>query len=264
MSKQNIYYLSGKRVNEGMNIAIIEDSKEESEYLLQLIENWTTSNGIDGICHCYPSGEAFLSHFAAVDYQLVFLDIYMGELTGIDTAKAIRANDMNCLLVFLTSSKDHAWDTFPLHPFDYILKPCSKERLAHVMSEAMRALPEAGRTLELMLGRQKISFPYSSLISLEADGHYAIVSSERGTPLRCYINSFSSLWELLSRDSRFLLCNRGIILNMDYIEKLSDDDFILKDGQAFPIRKNKRGEVIQTFLTYQYEKAKNHVKRYLQ
>lgn len=247
-----------------MKIAIVEDSKEDSEYLLHIIEEWASSNDIKALCHCYPSGEAFLAQFVPGGCHLVFLDIYMDGLNGIDTAKAIRARDMNCLLVFLTSSREHAWDAFPIHPFDYIVKPCSPDRIASVMCETIRALPEAGQTLELTLGRQKISFAYSSLMALEADGHYAIVSSEGGMPARCYIRSFSGLWESLSRDPRFLLCNRGIILNMDYIEKLSDNDFILKNGQTFPIRKNKRSEVIQAFFTYQYEKARKLGKRYLQ
>ena len=74
-----------------MDIAIVEDSKEDSEYLLRIIEEWASSNDIKALCHCYPSGEAFLAQFAPGGCQLVFLDIYMDGLTGIDTARIIRA-----------------------------------------------------------------------------------------------------------------------------------------------------------------------------
>lgn len=50
---------------------------------------------------------------------------------------------------------------------------------------------------------------------------------------------------------------------MDYIEKLGESEFIMKSGQAFPIRHNNRNEVTQAFLTYQYERTRKYGKRYL-
>lgn len=245
-----------------MEIAIIEDHKADSELLAAMCAKWAGDNRTDVHCDCYPSGEDFLRGFTKGKYHLLFLDIYMKELSGIDTARIVREQDMECLLVFLTTSREHAWDSFPLHPFDYLLKPCTHEQISHVLSEAKRVLPDTGRTLEMTCGRQKIRFSYEELMSLESDGHYAkVTSAGRGT-LRCYISSFTNLWDTLCRDGRFLLCNRGIIINMNYVEKYTAHDFILKNGQAFPIRQNKRSAVIDTFLTWQYERAKQYGKRY--
>lgn len=246
-----------------MDIAIIEDNKADSELLADMCRKWSLTSQSIIQYDCYPDGEAFLRCFVPGRYQLIFMDIYMSELTGIDTAKLIREQDAGCLLVFLTASREHTWDSFPLHPFDYLLKPCTDEQIFRVLSEADRVLPETSRTLEMTYGRQKILFPYHELMSLESDGHYAIVTSAKRGALRCYISSFMSLWDILCQDRRFLLCNRGIIINMDYIEKYTVQDFILKNGQAYPIRRNKRSSVIDIFLSYQYEQARQYGKRYL-
>ncbi|MCD7922055.1 MAG: LytTR family DNA-binding domain-containing protein [Clostridiales bacterium] len=246
-----------------MKLAILEDNPEDADLLIRACETWAGHSETQITCDRFSSGEDFLALFEPGYYQLVFLDIYMEDLTGIDVAKQIREKDMDCLLVFVTTSAEHVWDSLPLHPFDYLIKPCRTERAAQVLTDAAKVLPQNTASLELTCGRKKISVAYSDLISLEADRHHAIVTAAKRDPLRCYIDSFASLWDTLRQDSRFLLCNRGIILNMDYIEKLGESEFIMKSGQAFPIRHNNRNEVTQAFLTYQYERTRKYGKRYL-
>lgn len=246
-----------------MDIAIIEDNTADSELLAGICTDWSVAGRTAVHCDCYPDGETFLQRFVPGQYQLIFMDIYLSELTGIDTAKAVRSQDAKCLLVFLTTSREHTWDSFPLHPFDYLLKPCTSEQICRVLSEAARVLPETSQTLQMTYGRQKVLFSYHELMALESNGHYAVITSVKRGTLRCYVSSFMGLWDILCQDKRFLLCNRGIILNMDYIEKYTAQDFLLKNGQTFPIRQNKRSSVIDTFLTYQYEQARQYGKRYL-
>lgn len=246
-----------------MEIAIIDDNKTDAELLAGMCSDWSAASQTGIHYDRYLNGEEFLHSFVPGKYQLIFMDIYMADLSGIDTARIVREQDVECLLVFLTTSREHTWDSFPLHPFDYILKPCTYEQISRVLSEARRVLPDISRTLEMTYGRQKILFSYQELMSLEADGHYVRISSAGRGVLRCYTSSFMSLWDTLCQDKRFLLCNRGIIINMDYVEKYTVQDFVLKNGQAFPIRQNNRNSVIDAFLTYQYEQAKQYGKRYL-
>lgn len=246
-----------------MEIAIIDDNKEDAKLLAGMCSDWSAASQTDIHYDRYLNGEEFLQSFVPGKYQLIFMDIYMADLSGIDTARIVREQDVECLLVFLTTSREHTWDSFPLHPFDYILKPCTYEQISRVLSEAGRVLPDISRTLEMTYGRQKILFSYQELMSLEADGHYVRITSVGRGALRCYTSSFMSLWDTLCQDKRFLLCNRGIIINMDYVEKYTAQDFVLKNGQAFPIRQNNRNSVIDAFLTYQYEQAKQYGKRYL-
>lgn len=246
-----------------MKIAMLEDDPEDLETLIGSCENWAGNSSIQITYECYTSGEDFLKCFQPGHYDLLFLDIYMQELTGMDVAKHVRKTDINCLLIFTTTSTDHVLASMPFHPFDYLIKPYEPSRISQVLSEAARIIPQNDTSLELTCGRSKVSVYYCDLISLEADRHHAYVTSLNREPMRCYIDSFSGLWEILREDSRFILCNRGIILNMDQIEKLGDSEFIMKNGHAFLIRQNNRNDVIQTFLTYQYDQAKKYGRRHL-
>ncbi|MCD8364930.1 MAG: LytTR family DNA-binding domain-containing protein [Clostridiales bacterium] len=246
-----------------MKIAILEDNPEDSETLIRSCELWSAQSGIQITCDSFTSGEDFLLHTDSRLYDLLFLDIYMDRLTGIDIARQVRKTDVTCLLVFATTSREHVWESMSLHPFDYLVKPYEPAKVAQVLSEAARAIPQNDISLELTCGRNKVSVRYNDLISLEADRHHAYVTALNHEPMRCYIDSFSRLWGTLQQDSRFILCNRGIILNMDQIEKMGETEFIMKNGEAYPIRQNNKNDVIQTFLTYQFNRAKKHGKRYL-
>lgn len=244
-----------------MKIAIIDDCNEDRTSLTAACLNWADAHNIRLACDCYPDGETFLKNFMHGKYHLLFMDIYMRGLTGIETARSVRTHDVDCLLVFLTTSREHTWEAFPLHPFDYLTKPYTQEQIALVLAEACRVFPHTVRLLELTYKRQKLRVPYSELIALESSGHYVYVTSSGRDVMRCSVTSFSDLWDILCADRRFLLCNRGIILNMDYIEKYSASNFILKNGQSFPIRQNRRSDVIDTFFSYQYERAREYKKR---
>lgn len=239
-----------------MRIAIVEDENEDIKHLAALLESWSQDRQLSIDYDCYKNGESFLDQYEKNKYTLVFLDIYLTGITGIEVAHFIRKSDMDCLLVFLTTSREHTWDSFKVHPFDYLIKPCSQESLDYVLSEATKTLNDINHSLELTISRSKVSILYNELPFLVADGHYIRTCTVNQGEIRCYISSFTNLWEILQQDPRFLLCNRGIILNMDFVEKLNQDCFVMKNGEVFPIRQRNRSEVIQTFLAYQYNQAK--------
>lgn len=247
-----------------MKIAIIDDCTEDASHLKDLLQDFFTDRQLSLDCSIFPSGETFLFSAKQTNFDLVFLDIYMDGLNGIDTACQLRKQGKNELIVFLTTSPEHALASFAVHPFDYLLKPCSSQDVERVLTEVLQLIPHAGLSLELSVGRQKISILYRELFYLIADGHYVRAFGKHVTDIRCSVTSFSSIWDTLRTDKRFLLCNRGIILNMDQVEKLDEDCFLMKNNIRLPIRQSNRQEVIQTFVTYQYEKARKYGERFHQ
>ena len=76
-------------------------------------------------------------------YQVVFLDICMEGTNGIETAQRLRAADPDLLIVFVTSSPEYVWDAFPVHPFDYLLKPYKEESLSSWQGSCGGSVPSA-------------------------------------------------------------------------------------------------------------------------
>ena len=235
-----------------IRIAIVDDQAQARELLRQdLLVRVPDGASVA----CFDGGEAFLSGFTPGDDALVFLDICMEGMNGIEVAQRVRKRSARCLIVFLTSSKEYAFDAFPVHPFDYLVKPYSAARLDHVLSGAIRLMEENEQLVEIRLPRQTIRLPHGQIVAVASHGHALDVFTVSGACLKSS-QTFAELEAALRGDERFLPCNRGVLVNMDEALKLDGDSILLTDGLRFPLRQRNRLDLINRFSEYQIKRMK--------
>ena len=112
-----------------MRIAIVDDlAKERASLHLQLGQILNLRSVCAEILE-YESGEAFLAAEKEQRFTAAFLDIYMGGMSGMDAARELRKMDTDCMLVFTTTSTDHALEGFQVRAMHYLVKPFSAEEL---------------------------------------------------------------------------------------------------------------------------------------
>ena len=110
-----------------MKIAIIDDLLECRNEIHVCLRRFFSEHYDDG-SPCvteFSSGEDFLSSFQKAAYDLIFIDQYMQGRSGIDTARQIRQRDNFVTLVFITTSRDHAIESYQVRAGGYVLKPFS-------------------------------------------------------------------------------------------------------------------------------------------
>ena len=100
-----------------MRIAIVDDLDTERTLLKERLVRQLSQRGADAEILEFDSGEAFLAAEEAQRFTAAFLDIYMDGLSGMDAAKELRKTDADCLLVFTTTSTDHALEGFQVRHF---------------------------------------------------------------------------------------------------------------------------------------------------
>lgn len=83
-----------------MKIAIVDDSKDDRERIVGLLQEQLRGRGYSVCLEQFPDGETFLQTFRDGSYDIVFLDIYMRKLNGIQTAQRIRETDRDVRLIF--------------------------------------------------------------------------------------------------------------------------------------------------------------------
>ena len=156
-----------------LRIAITDDLNSEREKLSSAIIAPFEKVGLNvGNIDEYTSGEELLRQFSAGRYDLIFLDIYMGGMSGVETAKRIRAIDKNVMLVFVTTSNEFASESYALRANFYLLKP--------IRSDSLRQLAET--LAQQMQNRRSVAalpdgtaIPLSSLVYTSCSGHYVNV-----------------------------------------------------------------------------------------
>lgn len=181
----------------------------------------------------------------------------MEGTNGIETARILRRTDPDLLLVFVTSSPEYVWDAFPVHPFDYLLKPYREEKLFQLADELRRVLFRAEPELEVRIARQQVHLPLRKIQYAMAQNHYVRIVSDDG---ECRaVSTFSQVEQLLRAQENFIVCNRGVILNMDKVLRLDSDCFEMLDGTCLPVRQKDKNSLFAQFTQYQFR----HMRREL-
>lgn len=203
---------------------------------------------------CFSSGETFLDQFQPGEFSLIFLDIYLGSVSGMDIARTIRQHDPHCLLVFVTTSSAHAAESYQVRAFHYLLKPYTKEQFLEVMALFDHHLHQA-RYIQVKEGRHSFRILLCDIIYADVDRHYIQIHTVNGMS-RCRM-TFQEFHHLLSGDSHFLTACRNVLVNMDYIAVMEKHDFLLKNGTLIPIQRALLSQARETFSNYLFDQKRH-------
>lgn len=226
---------------------IAEDEPLAAEGLAAWVE---ATPGLELVGQC-ADGPAALEAIRALAPALVFMDIQMPGLSGLEVLRALAADrpPREPAVVFTTAHDDHAVEAFELHAIDYLLKPFSRERFDDAVRHALqnaglaeRALPalraagdpEPERLTRVLVRAHGRIVPLSmdAVEYLKSDTKYtALVSGGRSHLVRLPITAFEKRLD----PSRFLRINRGCIVNLDFVVDMRTTDNAhldvqLKDG----------------------------------
>ena len=100
-----------------MNIAIVDDSESDRQLLQELLIRYFDISGISITIYPFQSGELFLAGLSHHSFDLVFLDIFMDEITGMDAAHKLLEAGCDCTIIFLTSSREYALEGYEVGRF---------------------------------------------------------------------------------------------------------------------------------------------------
>ncbi len=243
-----------------MNIAIVENDPADAEQLHMLLAQYGAREKLSFSITDFHSGESFLNQFTPGYYTLIFLDIYMDGMDGAETGARIRAMDADCLLIFSTTSSEHMPEAFSCHAFDYIVKPLEEKRLFSVLDDVRRSLSDEELFFEYVSKRQTVRILYSDLAAAVSNGHYVdLIDRQRN--ISSVRLSFFAFCNLLNNDRRFLVINRGILVNMDCITGFSGNAFQLDGSLSFPIKVKESTRIKQVWLNYCFEKLRSGQRR---
>lgn len=123
-----------------MKIAICDDDKKLRKNLRHLIEVQLDFMAFAYEIEEYESGNCLLEHMDKNEPDILFLDIEMPGMGGMDTAKVLRKFDKKVLIIFVTAYPDYVFQGYEVHAFHYILKPYKKEKIKEVLESAVKEL----------------------------------------------------------------------------------------------------------------------------
>lgn len=239
-----------------MHIALTDDRPDALAKLSETLTEYADRNGLHFDLHSFSSGEALLEALPSQHFSLIFLDVFMKGISGIETAARIRETDEDVCLIFLTTSNEHQAEAIHWHVYDYINKDEGPDAVFRVMDRLFRGhIRDTFPTLRFTAGKTDISLPYNDLVCLTADRNYLVIHSRQKKEFRTRM-TLSSVWSLLEQDGRFLQILRGVIVNMDYITDIEGSTCCLQGDLRLPVSVRNRAMIEQRWTDYTFSKIR--------
>lgn len=243
--------LEGNRM-EIQKIAIVDDSGADRSDLEKKVERYLQNHGIEMEICLFDSGEEFLSEFQPGMFTIIILDIYMGEMTGMETAKQIRMKDEDCDILFATTSDEFAVQSYEVRATYYLMKPVNDEKLEKGLDICLKDYGKTERVIQVTANRLPLEIPVPAIYFAETHRNVLEIHL-KDRVIRTYL-TFQNFLEMLGDDRRFLVCNKGCVVNMDHIDQMEAYDFVMKNGEKVQMRKRGNGQVRTEYLQYACEK----------
>ena len=218
----------GKKMD--YRIAICDDKQEDREYVQQLTARWAQQRGNQMEMTEFCSAEQFLFSCPQPDFDLLLLDIEMGEMDGVSLAKQVRRTNELMQIVFITGYSDYITEGYEVAALHYLMKPVKEEKLFAVLDRAVERLHKNTKVLTLETAEEMVRVPLYQVSALEVQRNYVTVHARQDYTVK---KSLSELMEQL--DERFFRVGRSAVVNLNDIGRVTRSDIYLTDGRIIPL-----------------------------
>lgn len=243
--------------NKFLRFAICEDKEYEARQIAEFISLSGLNEFQTDIIY-FSSGEEFLSSPMFKQFDVVFLDIYMGDgITGIETAKHLRCADDSCVIIFITSSEDYALDAFRVNASQYLVKPIKQEEVSVVLRKSLNIDDcKNGEMVSLNLRGIPYEIPAKNIIYVEAQNHNCLIHTKKWILETGSSMKLKNLEQLL-QPPQFLFCHRSYIINLSYVEEIDRElnVFRMWGGGLAYIRKGGLPECSRAYTSWLFKET---------
>ena len=237
-------------------IAVCEDSNTDKNAICHTIETFLRSQRINGTVFAYDSAEKFISAIESkkLRFDIVFMDIIMGDMDGMTCARLIRQWDKLVKIVFLTSSTEYVYEGYEVNASGYLVKPLGAAKVTACLQKTIDEVQGlAKETIAVTSGGVKRRILIDDILYLESRrNHVEVVLAASAERLVVYtrLDEFAQLHP----SKMWLRPHQSFVVNFLYIEEYASDSFVLRDGTVIPISRTYKNTTRASFYNLLHNK----------
>ncbi len=185
----------------------------------------------------------------ANEYDLLFVDIYMETLNGIDLARQVRKDGVQSRIVFFSTSKDHGIDAFGVNAIQYLIKPVDYASFENAVKIALADKLRHEESIKISADNELVTINLDSFVYSEAQRNYQYIYLADGSLQRTRM-SCKRLYEMLQSRYEFVKLGASFIINLDYVTRISSKTARLKDGKEIPVPRGSFALLKQQYVDF--------------
>ncbi len=209
-----------------LHIACVEDSPEEFAVLSQAIEQYGKEADLEFKITHFSNAERFLESFEC-QFDIIFLDIALPEMSGMELAGSIRKRDEQVPIIFVTSLAQFAVNGYEVGAFDFIVKPVVYGDFAFKMKRLLKRMATSPiAKIIISSSSQRIVLPSNEIYYVEIIGHTIIYHTAKGN-----FETYDTMRNVESRleGHNFAKCNACYLVNLAFVEGVQGYDLTVHD-----------------------------------
>lgn len=236
-----------------LKIAICEDNREDEQFLRITLENILEARGLSYSLISFTSGEQMLAALEKEDFDLSFIDIYLGEVNGVTVARKVREKNKYATIIFTTSSKEFMSEGYSVGAAHYLVKPFQAKQIMDGLDRGLQVMNEDNSYSEFVINRRKEIIFHRDIKYVESQRRCCVLHTITGE--KALYGKLSEIEESI-KDARFLRCHRSYLVNMDNVMDLTKEDFHLYSGERIPINRKTTGAIKEAYMKYRIRKVR--------
>lgn len=242
-----------------MKIAVVEDENVHAVMMVRLLKEWFKGSDIKSEILVFSSAESFLFEWENNKvWDVLFIDIQMPGINGIELAKSIRKESKNLAIVFVTGITDYMQDGYEVEAMHYIVKPVDSAKVSYCMERASEIFNSEKKKNIVLLEAEDITGGVESgqvILRLSPEDIFFMEASAHNTEIhtrdKLYrIREGIGLTGKRFSQDMFVLCHRSFIVNLMYVSSIGKSEVTLDDGRKVPMSKRCAGAVRESFIKF--------------
>lgn len=230
-----------------IQIAIVEDDKQTRDMIGEYINRYALSSHQNIESEYFTDGDEIVSGYKK-EFHIILMDVEMKLVDGITAAKIIRERDPDVVIIFITNMAQYAIQGYEVNALDYILKPVNYFSFAEKLNRAVdsiRKLETSNLVISYDRGLKKINI--GNIYYIESQGH-KIIFYMKSEQIVVHSVTMKALEEKLTQHN-FYRCNKGYLVNLEYVEGIEDNCAIISNERIL-ISRQKRKAFYEALTNY--------------
>ncbi len=229
-----------------IHIAICDDEKHMSDHIRSFVSDFFRKKNREISLHMFSGGEELLSYNGQID--ILFLDIQMKDMGGMETARKLRADQFRGFLVFITVLKEMVFQSFEVQAYDYLVKPVDEKQFEKTMERIYASMKNASEdSLLVKKGYEGRVIPKDEIVFCEIIDRKIYLNLASGE-VADYYERIENLETKL--DNRFYRCHRSYLINLKHLKGYKNGTAYMDNGKEIPVSRLRSKEFSGVVLQY--------------